>query len=255
MRTRIRVLLAGVAVAAAAGGAQGQAATAGRFTITPVIGTIRWDNTSALANKTADDNGAFTKTAITPTVGLSAEYQLAREIGVGFYFEAARPTTRGDYFPAVLFNFGSNLPTQLRSVSQRVTVLMYGVQGSLGFAAGNLRPYVSGGVGAVTVNADPQQSDRNASFTHGQFQLGGGIGWQTGRSGSVRLDLRDYVFTSWDRNELNPVSPAFQNTLFPSANATPPAAKSTVHNIRLALGFSYVPRRVEGTATSPEGQE
>jgi len=124
------------------------------------------------------------------------------------------------------------------------------LQGTFSFAVGRLEPYVGAGVGAVTVNNDPQQADDNASYTTGQFQVGGGLGFRVGRSTSVRLDLRDYVFTSWDRDRLNVVNPTFQNTLFPSANGNPPAEKSTVHNIRLAIGFSYVPR---GGAAPTEG--
>jgi opacity protein-like surface antigen len=234
--------------------ASSQALQAGRFQVTPLLGTIRWDNASALANKEADEEtGEFSKTVLTPSVGLSADYKVWRELGVGFYFEAARPTTRGDYFPSVLFNFGATLPAELRTVSQRVTVMMYGVQGSFEFGVGKLLPYVTGGLGAVTVNQDPQQSDGNSSYTTGQFQLGGGLGYQVSSSTTLRLDVRDFVFTSWDREVLNPVNPAFQNTLFPSANGSPPAEKSTVHNFRLAIGFSYVPRG--NASASPENTQ
>ena len=249
---RLLVSIATGALLAAPAAASAQALVAGRFTVTPVIGTIRWDNASALANKEADEEtGAFTQTVLTPSVGLAADYKVWRELGIGFYFEAARPTTRGDYFPSVLFNFGATLPAELRTVSQRVTVMMYGAQGSFAFGVGRLQPYVSGGIGAVTVNQDPQQSDANSSYTTGQFQLGGGIGYRVSTSTTLRVDLRDYVFTSWDREVLNPVNPAYENTLFPSANGNPPAPKSTVHNVRLAIGFSYVPR---GNAVGTTGE-
>ncbi|MFN2398430.1 MAG: outer membrane beta-barrel protein [Gemmatimonadaceae bacterium] len=251
---RIAVLaLAGISMAAAANDVQAQALQSGRFTVTPIIGTIRWDDASALANKEANSSGAFTETKITPTVGMQADYHIRPQIGVGFYFEAARPTTRGDYFPSVLFNFGASLPAELRVVSQRVTVMMYGVQGTLGFGLGRLNPYVSGGGGAVTVNTDPQQSDGNNSYTTGQFQLGGGLGFQLGANTALRIDVRDFVFTSWDRNQLNPVRAAFQNTLFPSANGNPPEEKSTVHNLRIGIGFSFVPRR--GGTADPDDSE
>lgn len=256
MRKAEMAALAGLLLAAAAP-IEAQQLTAGRFTVTPVLGTIRWDNASALANKEADDEtGAFTRSVFTPTVGLSVDYLLWRQLGLGFYFEAARPTTRGDYFPAVLFNFGPGVPAQLSVVSQRVTVLMYGVQGTFGFGVGRLEPYVGAGLGAVTVNGDPQQNGGNVRFTNGMFQVGGGLGFRVGANTSVRLDLRDHVFTGWDRDRLYPVQSAFQNTQFPAANPTPPAEKSTVHNIRLAIGFSYVPARAgAGTDASNEERE
>jgi outer membrane protein W len=249
MRKAVLTALAGVALAVAAE-VSAQESVAGRFTVTPVVGVIRFDESSALANKKADDEGDFTKTVVTPTVGLAAEYLLTPQFGIGFYFEAARPQTRGDYFPSLQLVFGNE--AELHSISQRVTMLVYGVQGSANFNVGRIQPYVSGGAGAVTINNDPQQSDGNSSFTHAQFQLGGGIGYSVSQSTVIRLDVRDFVFTGWDRDDLNVVSSRFQNTLLPAANGNPPAEKSTVHNIRVALGFSFTPRRAvapgEGSA-------
>ena len=253
MRIAVISAVAGVVVALAAQQVAAQGLTAGRFTVTPVVGTIRWDDASALANKKADESGDFTENVFTPTVGLSADYLVARQVGIGLYFEAARPQTRGDYFPSLLLNFPNN--AQLRTISQRVTVLMYGVQGTLNIPAGRLNPYVSGGAGLVTINGDPQQNDRNASFTNGQFQVGGGIGYHVSGSTSIRLDVRDFVFTGFDRDELYPVNLRFQNTLFPSANGNPPAEKSTVHNIRIALGFSYVPQTAAPADEGTQDQE
>lgn len=253
MRTAVGTALAGVALVIAAGTAEAQALQAGRFTVTPILGTIRWDEASALANKEADERGAFTQTVFTPTIGLQADYKVWQQLGVGFYFEAARPTTRGDYFPAALFNFQTG--SVLRTVSQRVTTFIYGVQATLGFDIGQLQPYLSGGAGAVSVDLDAEQASGNRSFTNGSFQLGGGIGWQVSPSTSVRLDLRDYVFTGWDREQLNVVSPAYQNNLFPAANGNPPAPKSTVHNVRLAIGVSFVPRFGGGVSDTENNQQ
>jgi len=51
------------------------------------------------------------------------------------------------------------------------------------------------------------------------------------------------------------VNPSFQNTLFPSANANPPAAKNTVHNFQIALGLSFVPKRSTEPGSSDQPQE
>ena len=241
MRTAVRTAVVGALSLVALSGAEAQLAER-RVTVTPYVGTMRWDDASALANKQAGDDGEFTKSVITPTIGMTADYNLFRGLGLGLYLEAARPTTRGDYFPAALFDYGSRV--ELYNVSQRVTVLMYGAQASYTFPlAGRLLPYVSGGVGAVTVNADPQQSNSNASFSEPSFQLGGGVGWSFGSNTAVRLDVRNYSFSSWDRNKLNPVAPQYQNTRFPEANGAAPDEKKTVNNFRIALGFSFVPSR------------
>ena len=230
---------------------------AGRFSVTPVVGTIFWDDASALSNKKPNESGVYTDRQFTPTVGLSAEYRVIPQVGVGFYFEAARPETRGDYFPALFLNNGGNLPADLRVVGQRVTALIYGIQGSFVFDVGRLQPYVGGGFGAVTISPDPQQNNSNQSFTNTQFQFGGGLGFRVGVNTVVRLDVRNFVFTDWDRDELNPTSPAFQNTTVPSVNANPPAEKSTINNFRIALGFTYIPRGGGGprAGDEPEDQE
>lgn len=240
MRTAVHtaVISALFLVAAVPGEAQ---PTARRFTVTPLLGTIRWDESSALANKEAGDDGQFDKSVITPTIGLTADYNIWEGVGVGLYFEAARPTTRGDYFPAAFFDY--NTRVELYNVSQRVTVMMYGLQGSYTANLGrNFSPYISAGGGAVTVDADAEQARGNETFTQGSFQLGGGIGWRVG-NGAVRLDLRNFTFTGWDREKLNVVDPTYQNTQFPEANGNPPEAKKTVNNFRVALGFSFVPQR------------
>jgi hypothetical protein len=218
-----------------------------RFTVTPHVGTIRWDNSSALANKVADDDGAFTKSIVTPAFGISMIYNVLRQVGVGAYVDAARAETRGDYFPAVLFQYGSDI--DLNVVSQRVTVLLYGLQGQFQIPVGRLEPYVGGGFGGVTVFADAQQNDGNRRINSTSAQFGGGLAYNVG-GGRVVLDVRDYVFFDWDRDKLNPSqNPAFQNTALPSVNPTPPEKKSTVNNFRIALGFSFVPRFIGGGTT------
>jgi len=218
-----------------------------RFTVTPHVGTIHWDESSALANKVADDDGSFTKSVVTPMVGISAIYNVLRQVGLGAYFDAARAETRGDYFPTVLFKYGSDI--DLNVVSQRVTVLLYGLQGQFQIPLGRFEPYVAGGFGGSTIFTDAQQNDGNRRINSTSAQVGGGLGYQVG-GGRIVLDVRDYVLFDWDRDKLNPATnPAFQNTTLPSVNPTPPEEKSTIHNFRIALGFSFVPRFLGGGTT------
>lgn len=255
MRTAVSTALAALLLVAAtearAQQTTAQPSASQHFSVTPSLGVMHWDNASALANKEADASGSFSKSVMTPMIGLTANYNVWNGLGLGFYFDAARPTTRGDYFPAALLKYGSDV--RLENVSQRVTTLLYGLQARYGFAIGSLTPYVSGGFGAMSTYTDPQQNTGNVIFHNSSSQLGGGLSYQLG-GGSITLDLRNYTVFHWDRNKLNPVAPAEQNTTFPTANGNPPAPKSTINNLRFSIGFSFVPRvsTTEGTA---EGQE
>jgi hypothetical protein len=88
----------------------------------------------------------------------------------------------------------------------------------------------------------------NQSFTNTQFQFGGGIGYRVSPTTAIRLDARDFVFTDWDRDQLNPVGAAYQNTTVPSVNFNPPEKKNTINNWRIALGFTFTPRGMGGSA-------
>ena len=224
-----------------------QARTDRRFTVTPSAGIMYWDESSALAVKQPADDGRFTKTLYSPTVGIAADYAVATPLSVGLYLHAARPTTRGDYFPAVLFDYGAR--TEVYAVSQRVTTLMYGVQGTVDVDIGMMAPFISAGVGATRVTLDPEQMNGNRNFTSGHFQIGGGLGFRIGSRTLLKADVRDMVFVKWDRDRLNPVQPNFQNTRLPAINGFVPPKESTIHNWRFALGFSFVPRSGEEDIT------
>ena len=245
MRNAVCAAMIGALAVVVAAEAGAQRAEARRFTVTPMIGSIVYDWTSGLATRSPNEAGVWDDKKINPTLGVTANYAVLEQLGVGFYFEASRPTTRGDYFPALLLRFGQNVV--LKTVSQRVTVLMYGVQGQFGMEFGRLHPYVAGGIGAVTVNMDPQQNDDNASFANSSGQIGGGLGFNMG-GGTLTIDLRDYIIFGWDREKLYPVrefvgtSTGYRNVTFPAVNTAPPEKKKTIHNARIAIGFSFVPQ-------------
>lgn len=248
MNIAVRAVVAGALAVVVASDAVAQQAApdAGRrFTVTPLLGTIVYDWSSGLSTRRPGDNGVWDDKVINPTLGVAANFAVVPQVGVGFYFEASRPTTRGDYFPALLLKFGQDV--ELRNVSQRVTVMMYGVQGQFGMNFGRFAPYVGGGLGAVTINLDPQQNDDNVTFSNSSGQIGGGVGFQIGR-GTLTLDVRDFMIFNWDRDRLNPVkefvgtSTGYRNVTFPTANPFPPEKKKTIHNGRVAIGFSFVPQ-------------
>jgi hypothetical protein len=256
---RTAVCVAALSLTAAGTSASAQQAEVRRFSVTPTVGAIRWDEASGFATKGASSNGVYDETGLTktftPSVGVAANYMIVRQAGIGLFFEAARPETRGDYFPALLLTYGTGngAPVELRTISQRMTTVMYGVQGQLGLPLGPLTPYAAGGFGAVSVFGDPQQNNRNAQFSKRMATAGGGLAFHVG-SGAITLDARDHIFMDWDRNKLNPVDPQYQNNVFPTANGNPPKEKSTVHNFRIALGFSYTPKLGQGS-TSDESDD
>ena len=55
----------------------------------------------------------------------------------------------------------------------------------------------------------------------------------------MRVD--DVIFLRYDRDRLSLSDPLFAEDLFPNPDPVPPAAKRTVHNVRLSVVFSYVP--------------
>lgn len=248
MNNAVRAVFAGALAVVVASDAVAQQATepvGRRFTVTPMLGTIVYDWSSGLSTRRPSEDGVWDDKVINPTLGVAANLSVLPQVGVGFYFEASRPTTRGDYFPALLLKFGDDV--ELRHVSQRVTVMMYGVQGQFAMNFGRFAPYVGGGLGAVTVNLDPQQNDDNVTFSNSSGQIGGGLGFQIGR-GTLTIDVRDFMIFGWDRERLNPVrefvgtSTGYRNVTFPTANVAPPEKKKTIHNGRVAIGFSFVPQ-------------
>lgn len=255
MRNAVCAALVGALAVVVTAEAGAQRAEGRRFSVTPQVGSIVYDWSSGLSTRDPNEQGVFDQKKINPTLGVAANYAVLENLGVGFYFEASRPTTRGDYFPALLLKFGNDV--QLRTVSQRVTVLMYGLQGQFGMNFGRFAPYLGGGVGAVTVNLDPQQNDGNSAFSNSSGQFGGGLGFKMGR-GMLTVDARDFLIFGWNRDKLYPVrefvgtSTGYQNVTFPAINVAPPEKKKTIHNGRIALGFSFVPR---GSAANTDNDD
>ncbi len=49
------------------------------------------------------------------------------------------------------------------------------------------------------------------------------------------------IYTGWDRNQLNPVQPQYQTSLFPDLVPPPPDDSSTLNNFRLSIGITFLP--------------
>ena len=108
-------LAAGLALGAATGAAQ----SAPKFRITPTLGVIRFDRTSALSSTSSGISKLWA------SAGLSALYQFRPNVQAGFYLETSRPASSPDYYPYALIQTAGKY--QLFAITQRVVVLSYGV--------------------------------------------------------------------------------------------------------------------------------
>lgn len=219
----------GLAMTATPAAAQ---AAAGEYTITVLGGQTLYDESSALKNA--------------PYGGIQAQYNITDNFGVGAYGLGARPTTDGTFYPLVRMEFNDTVFHYL--VSQQMVGLDYGVLAFGRLPMGRLDVEVLGGVGRYTFSVDDQRNDRPTvpgtledEFSGTQFQIGGGIGFAVAGNKGIRLEVRDFIYTGYDREWFNLSDPLLGATNVPHPRPNPPEAKSTIHNIRVQLGFSFVP--------------
>lgn len=218
---------AGLAIALTAGlVSAGEAQVSPRqFQLTPFGGMLWVDESSALK-----DAASF---------GVEAIYYVNDWIGIGLGGSYTRTKTDGTFFPPLKTNLGESIDTTI-VISQDLSILSYGIVAKLGIGIGRLNPYIAGGVGGYGMYLDPQSNDGLVFIHDLAFEVGGGLHFRISDRAGVRLNARDIIFTGYDRDRLNPVNPFFWGDFDPS---TVPAKESTVHNIRVDFGFSYVPSR------------
>ena len=233
MTKPVSALLLGLALGVAPAAAQ----EAGRFKVVPSFGIMRFDRTSALSSI---ETGLSTQ--LWPTAGLQALYGVRSGVRAGLYLDVTRPETSSDYYAYALLKTGNNY--QLFGVSQRVVVLSYGVTATVDVPfARKIGPYLRGGIGRHSVFADVQRTNSTESITGTEFSLGGGLSYAVSEAIGLRLELSDFMWSNWDREDLDPVAPAVRNTTFPEDNPVGLlwGSRSLIHNLRLTLGFSFTP--------------
>jgi hypothetical protein len=195
-----------------------------------------------------------TNTAIkgAPLVGLDVRYNVSRFFSVAPSLTVSQPRTNGDYFPAALF-YGDTL-TQLFRVTQPLTMLDAAITGVAHAGDfGRVSPYVQGGVGVYTLYLDPEVSSGEKRISHTSYSIGGGLNFRiTGRTGLV-LDVRDLVFTNYDRDRMNPVrsNASAIRYLDDFPKARPQGGATSMHNVAFSLGFTFIPT---GSGTT-EGED
>lgn len=233
-RMRLAALTGGL-VGLMAGSALAQGGGSSGVSIAPLIGYIKYDEGAAL------DNAAY--------IGLSAMFNVSGGFAAGAYVEAGRPTTIGDYFPAALMRTGGvSGTTQLSFVSQRVVEISAGGQASYTFNLGGASLALIGGLGRWNVSPDVEQSKSAGNFGGTEWIAGAALGFKLGAATSVLLDLRSVRYLNYERSHLNPVSPAYQNTLYPDFNRYPNEPRHEcadqacgMSNWRFGIGFVFHP--------------
>ena len=63
-----------------------------------------------------------------------------------------------------------------------------------------------GGVGRYTMFLDPQVMRSSETVGSTAFVVGGSLGYALTESAGIHLGVRDYIFTGYDRDALNPVA-------------------------------------------------
>lgn len=222
MRTLIGTVLLAVLTAAplAAQAEQGQ------FEVSTLLGWQKFDEAAALENA--------------PAAGLEALYFVRPTIAVGGYLSIGRPTTRGEYFPLVGLEFEDS--TFFYLPDQTVTQIGFGVAGMLRLQPiQRFAPYVTAGAGRTRFFMDPEQNRGHRDEGVATWMVGGGVQYSSGGGVGLRLDVRDEIYSGFDREIFSVVDPLYMDRTMPHPNPNIPEAKSTVHNIRVSLAFSFVP--------------
>jgi opacity protein-like surface antigen len=198
----------------------------GEFEVNTLLGWQRFDKAAAL------EDG--------PAAGIDAVYFATEMIGVGGYLSVGRPTTKGEYFPLVGLEFEDSTFRYLPD--QDVTQIGFGLAGVVRFpVVQRLVPYVTAGLGRTRFFMDPEQNRGQRSEGFSTWMVGGGIQLTSAGSIGLRLDVRDEVYTGFDREVFSVVDPLYIDRTMPHPNPDIPEAKSTVHNLRFSLAFSFVP--------------
>jgi opacity protein-like surface antigen len=196
------------------------------FTVTPSVGVQMYDTHSG-----------FRRSSVVAAIDLT--YRLGSMLGVGLTASAGRPETDETYFPLVRQSAGDT--SLFHRVSQRVEEYTVGVRATGSMPLGRLLPYVAVGAGVYSFTMDPQAVGTTKRTSGPMFSLGGGINVPFGERAGITLDLRDVVFSSFDRDDLDATDPLFRDDRFDPIPAGKPGPKSSIHNIRFSVGVSFVP--------------
>ena len=196
-----------------------------QFTVTPRGGFMTFDNSSGI-----DD---------APYIGVDAAYIVSDYLSIGTGLSVARPQTMGDFFISQL-TFGDT--TYYMAVEQPLMMMDVALNAQARYPGERFSPFVNGGIGYYLLDLDPQVTSRPKRMGGISGNIGAGIVYHVSQRVGIQFEVRDMIFTGFERDDLNPVAGGFSNTRYPEDFAPPPEAKETVHNLMFGIGFSFVPR-------------
>jgi hypothetical protein len=208
-----------------------------QFSVTPRGGFMTFDNSSGIDNA--------------PYIGVDAAYAVSPFLSIGTGLTISRPQTIGDYFISQL-SFGDT--TLYLAVEQPLMMIDVALNAQARYPGDRITPFLNGGIGYYTLDLDPQVETRPERLGGISGNVGAGLLFRLGEQVGIQLEVRDLIFTGFERDDLNPVAAAFNNTRYPEDFQAPPAAKETVHNIMFGIGFSFVPRSAVVTDAGEESR-
>ncbi|HWV55963.1 MAG TPA: hypothetical protein VNZ57_00705 [Longimicrobiales bacterium] len=226
MGSRIRVLLLALtALAGAAGTARAQTLP-GTWQVTPHASYTRFDGTSAIE----DGFG----------LGVDIMRFITDRIAVGPSVSLSRTRSDGSFFPALIWNFGTD-SSRIAVVGQELSILAALGRAEVhhGFEAAPLNAFLHAGAGAYRIYLDPQSNGDGRWITEPAIEAGAGVDIELGIQTGLRIEFRDFIMTGYERDRLSLVDERFESVHFVRPDVPP--ARSTIHNVSLVLGFTYLP--------------
>lgn len=200
------------------------AAQSGAFVVGPRGGYITY------AAETGIKEGAV--------LGLDAFYGLTSSIDLGVSLGYARAQTDGSYFPAEL-TFRDT--TMIFAVQQPISAVHVSGLARISLPTGSFRPFLMGGAGLFSVTPDAQTSRGLNRSSDLMLVVGGGIDLRLGSASGLRFEVRDEIYTQFDRESINPVDPRFRPVRFPDVLPAQPPFNKSAHNLSFSAGFTFTP--------------
>lgn len=175
-------------------------------------------------------------------VGVDGVYFLTRNLGIGFSADFSRPQADGRYHPAEFTFFDTTFVYQ---ATYPITIFQYQLMGVVTLGSGRISPYLTGGAGEYRMYVDPQSAAEARQISHTLVTLGGGVNLRLGGSSGLRFEVRDFIYTGYDLNEVNTVKSRFNPLRFPDVAPVPDdrcyRATCKLNNLQIAFGFTFVP--------------
>jgi hypothetical protein len=184
-------------------------------------------------------------------IGLDTEYAFNRYFGIGTAVDVARGNVTNEHF-LVRLRYGSAGTTggdslYYQYLGQSTNTVSVNAFATLRYPGKRVSPFLMGGAGTYALLLDPQLYNAQRKINEMSYIGGAGVWLKLSEKAGIQLDVRNMVFTKYNRDLLNP---AFerdeQNTPFPEDFPVPPANKSTVGNLTYTLGFRYIPGGLGG---------